>query len=191
MKTPLITDSQSLISAKSRFGHVIPIYDDGFGALFIHRDSMGISGIVRAKTWEDAYEICEDEFFPEASETVDELRAEYNFTREHLKMIHPICSITKSIDYSITRKAESNDYPLRDGQFVEWKTVETPCTDETGWTENALFCEAYGFRPNGVNSKDVLKHGIYVKDLNGDSLDSLTPEMVAEMEIVLQIEESE
>ena len=27
---------------------------------------MGISGIVRAQTWEDAYSICEDEFFPSA-----------------------------------------------------------------------------------------------------------------------------
>jgi len=29
---------------------------------------MGISGIVRAQTWEDAYSICEDEFFPDADD---------------------------------------------------------------------------------------------------------------------------
>jgi hypothetical protein len=55
-----------LVSATSRFGRSIPVYDDGFGSLWIHRDSMGISGIVRAQTWETAYEICEDEFFPAA-----------------------------------------------------------------------------------------------------------------------------
>ena len=72
-----LRDSQSLVGAKNQFGHSIPVYDDGFGACYIHRDSMGISGIVRAQTWEDAYEICEDEFFPEASDTVAEMVAEY------------------------------------------------------------------------------------------------------------------
>lgn len=62
----LITDEQELTGALSRFGHAIRTYDDGFGPLFIHRDSMGISGIVRAQSWEDAYGICEDEFFPSA-----------------------------------------------------------------------------------------------------------------------------
>jgi hypothetical protein len=66
MKSELINDEQRLVSATSRFGHPVKVYDDGFGPLFIHRDSMGISGIVRAQTWEDAYGICEDEFFPSA-----------------------------------------------------------------------------------------------------------------------------
>lgn len=64
----LITDEQSLIGATSRFGSPIPVYDDGYGDLYIHRDSMGISGIVRAQSWEDAYSICEDEFFPAADD---------------------------------------------------------------------------------------------------------------------------
>lgn len=67
-----LTDDKTLVSATSRFGHAIPVYDDGYGPLWIHRDSMGISGIVRAQTWEDAYSICEDEFFP----TADDAEAE-------------------------------------------------------------------------------------------------------------------
>lgn len=35
-------------------------YDDGYGPLWISRNSIGINGIVRARTWEDAYGICED-----------------------------------------------------------------------------------------------------------------------------------
>lgn len=38
-------------------GTEIPCYDDGFGKLYIHRDSISISGIVRAQSWEDAYSI--------------------------------------------------------------------------------------------------------------------------------------
>lgn len=178
----MITDSQSLVSA-SRNGHAIPVYDDGFGPLFIHRDSMGVYGIVRAQTWEDAYGIAEDEFFPEADETVDELRKEYGFRRDHLKIIR---------DASGTeREATLADYPFGETgcSFIRWETRETP--DAEAWTGNELFQEAYGFRPNGANTRDKLNHGIYAKDLNGDALDLLTPALAADLGISLVITENE
>jgi hypothetical protein len=132
-------DNQKLIGAKNRFGHDIPIYDDGFGPLWIHRDSMGISGIVRAQTWEDAYEICKDEFFPSADDE----------------------AFTKSYD-------EMTDH------------------------ERACWDESYGYRPNGRGGPTPDKDkGIYAKDLNGDSLDKLTPQLIQEIEITLQIENEE
>lgn len=190
MKTQpdLISDNQSLVSASMHDGRIqIPVYDDGFGPLFIHRDSMGISGIVRAQTWEDAYSICEDEFFPEASETVEELRAEYNFTRRHAKII-------KTPD-GAEREDTLSDYPFEKTgcSFVRWDTIETPCEDENGWTENELFQEAFGFRPSGRRSmkngkdRDVIGHGIYAKDLNGDCLELLTPSLLSELGITLEI----
>jgi len=190
MKTtsPLITDNQSLIGAATRFGHTIPVYDDGYGPLWIHRNSMGISGIVRAQTFETAYGICEDEFFPEATETLEEIRADYNKRRQHVKMIRT-CAGEREAEYP-------GDYPngkLSDSvDFVGWKTIETPAAEgEEVWSENELFCEAFGFRPNGPNDRDILKHGIYAKDLIGDSLEMLTPELVAALEITLSIEENE
>ena len=63
-----LNDYQTLDAARGRFGHTIPTYDDGWGGLYIVRDSMGIVGIVRAVSWEAAYEIAEDEFFPSAGE---------------------------------------------------------------------------------------------------------------------------
>lgn len=185
----LITNEQRLAGAKSRFGHSIPVYDDGFGSLFIHRDSMGISGIVRAQTWEDAYSICEDEFFPEASETIDELRAEYGFKREHVKIVRdPITGAEREV----TAADYGKEGRLPEGMFLRWETRETPAPD--AWAENELFQEAFGFRPNGVRSvgpdgkpRDKIGHGIYAKDLNGDSLDQLTPELMAELGITLEI----
>ena len=131
----LITDEQSLISA-SRNGYEIAIYDDGYGPLFIHRDSMGISGIVRAQTWEEAYEICEDEFFPAATETHEEWIKEYG----------------------------------------------------ENYTEHVCWQESYGFRGNARAEKDGTQSSIYAKDLNGDYLDRLTPKLLAELEITLNIE---
>ena len=70
MMTTLIPtgDNFALIGAESRFGHPVKVYDDGFGPLWILRDSMGITGIIRAQNWEDAWSISEDEFFPAADE---------------------------------------------------------------------------------------------------------------------------
>lgn len=69
----LISDSQSLNGASYSSGVKIRTYDDGFGGLYVHRDSMGITGIVRAKSWHDAYSICEDELFPTADDAQEEM----------------------------------------------------------------------------------------------------------------------
>jgi hypothetical protein len=129
-------DNQTLISAATRFGNPIPVYDDGYGPLWIHRDSMGISGIVRARTWEDAYGICEDEFFPAATETEAGFVADYG----------------------------------------------------ENFTEDACWQEAYGFRNNSRREADGTLSGLYQKDLNGDSLDRLTPALIEALEITLVIE---
>lgn len=188
----LITDTQCLVSATGRFGYKIATYDDGYGPLWIHRDSMGISGIVRAQTWEDAYGICEDEFFPEADETVEELVKEYGFRRRHKKIIRILATGEE-------REDRHEDYPLDKENpqwaFVRWDLEETP--DPDAWMDNELFQEAFGFRPNGRRSmengvdRDPIGHGIYAKDLNGDALDRLTEEMVKDWEITLQIEDEE
>lgn len=183
-QSDLINDAQSLIGATYGHGNYnLPVYDDGFGPLWIHRDSMGVSGIVRAKSFQDAYEICEDEFFPEADKTVEELIKEYGFKRAHEKMVS---------DGSAVRPARyPADYPngtlAPELTFVHWKTVETP--DPEAWIENEMFQEAFGFRPNGPNERDIQKHGVFAKDLNGDSLELLTAELIEDLYITLNIRE--
>ena len=194
-KTELIKDDELLVKARYIFGQAnIPVYDDGFGPLWIHRNSMGVSGIVRAQTFQDAYGICEDEFFPEADETVKELRKEYGFRRKDEKVIRCDVSIPESARPAqlgaFEKFADYSDYinngRLPEGVFLRWETIETP--DADAWTENELFQEGFGFRPNGANERDALKHGIYSKDLNGDSLDELTSELLERLGIELEIE---
>lgn len=143
MKSQQITlpDDKRLDSATSRFGSSIPVYDDGFGPLWIHRDSMGISGIVRAQTWEDAYSICEDEFFPSG-----------------------------------------------DGDAAEeMAKIEAMPDGEERNHAQACFDEAFGYRGNGRRESDGSTSYIYAKDLNGDSLDPLTDQLVADLGISLSI----
>lgn len=67
-----------LVGAKLEGSGVeLQVYDDGSGPVWVHRNSIGISGVARATTWEDAYSICEDEFFPDCEETEAELIAEF------------------------------------------------------------------------------------------------------------------
>jgi hypothetical protein len=181
-QTELITDEQTLIGASYNSGHPIRIYDDGFGPLWISRDSMGINGIVRAQSWEDAYGICEDEFFPEAQETIEDIVKEYGFKREHVKIVlDPVRG---------ERPVDASDYtPTLNIPFVRWETIETPAPD--AWSENELFCEAFGFRPNGPRVGDTQNHGIYSKDLNGDYLDLLTPALLDELGLRLTIQDEE
>jgi len=173
----IITDEQEFTGATYNSGYKIQTYDDGFGPLWISRNSIGINGIVRARTWEDAYSICEDEFFPEADETIEEIIKTYGFERKHVKIVN---------DGFGERPAKyPEDYPegILKHTFVRWETIDTP--DPEAWMDNGLFQEGFGFRNNGPNSTDVLNHGIYAKDLNGDSLDRLTPELLKELDIVL------
>jgi len=188
--TSLISDSQAIVSAKTRFGHDIPVFDDGYGPLFLHRDSMGISGIVRAQTWEDAYSICEDEFFPEASDKIEEIRNEYNNVQRFAKIVW---------DHAIGREREAvypDDYAtgILDKtklKFLRFDTITTSAPDgEDVWMDNELFQEAFGFRPSGPNQRDTIKHGIYAKDLNGDYLEELTPTLLKELEITLEISDN-
>ena len=140
--TTLISDGQSLIGARSRSDRSIPVYDDGYGKLYVHRDSMGISGIVRAQTWEDAYSICEDEFFPAGDE----------------------------------------------GAGEETLRIEAMPAGEEKNHAQACWDEAYGYRGNSRKESDGPLSFIYARDLNGGYLDLLTPELLARLEITLEIE---
>ena len=191
--TDLISDDQTLVGVKDEFGRAIKFYDDGYGPIFAFRNSMGLVGIVRARTWETAWEICEDEFFPEADETISEIRAQYNFTREHKKVIR--CAIENSETHPQLKPGEkfasSADYTengkLTDGIFLRWETIETHSDDENAFLDNAIFQENFGLRPNGPNGSDKLNHGIYSKDLNGESLDLLTERLKNELGLTLEI----
>lgn len=182
------------MSAKYKSSGVdIHVYDDGFGALYIHRHSIGVSGIVRAMSWEDAYSICEDEFFPEAYETIEEIVKEYGFKRDCRKVVKDDSVLVAVEPLAAGERFAVYPDDYSDGklapEFIRWETIETPEPD--AWPENELFCEGFGFRNNGPNDLDTVKHGIYSKDLNGDSLDRLNQAMLDELGIELTIEYEE
>jgi hypothetical protein len=46
-------------------------WDDGFGPLWIMRNSISVDGIVRADTWENAYQACVDEILADGEHELD------------------------------------------------------------------------------------------------------------------------
>jgi hypothetical protein len=76
----MIRDDQRLLGAYGRHGDGIPTSDDGFGGLWVYYDSMGVAGVVRARTWEDAYEAVEDDILQPIAE--DEVHEAYGFEGE-------------------------------------------------------------------------------------------------------------
>lgn len=173
----LINDTQSLISAKTRFGYTIKTYDDSYGPLFIARNSIGIYGIVRAQTWEDAYSICEDELFDEATDTAEEMEKEFSTQylsgRELWFHENPDKTWKDWDKFSDNEKIAIYSAGGKDVPFD---------SSNGGFTDHPCWQEAYGFRPNG---------GIYAKDINGDYLDKLTPELLEDLQITLEIEDNE
>lgn len=70
-------DDTCLVSAHSRFGNLIKTYDNGYGPLWIYFTSTGVTGIIRAESFEKAYECILDEILEPIPE--EELPEAYGF----------------------------------------------------------------------------------------------------------------
>ena len=128
----MITDEQNIKRIVSQYGREIRFWDDGFGPLWVYRESLGRLGYVRALTWEEAYECVLDEILDPIP--VSELHEAYGF----------------------------------DSQAEFEEAVNTR-------PETMELCEGYQYQSNSTGT------GIVAIDLNGESLDLLTPELLSQI----------
>lgn len=170
VKPSEITDDDTIISVTNRFDRSLPLHDEGWGKLYIHRDSMGISGIVRASSWGDAYSICEDEFFQKV--TNDEaLCFEYDYSTIYISGFE----LWKHNNNKTW--ADWMELSEEERRFAHRQHCDIPFDSSDGkFTEHPNWQEAYGFCPSG---------GIYHKDLNGDYLNPLMDEDAEELELTI------
>ena len=180
IENQLINDELEFVGA-TRNGHPIKTYDDTWGELYISRDSMGINGIVRAASWEDAYSICEDEFFREVTaEEMAEFEKEYSTVYASGRELWKFETGLSDVVWfnALTKEEKGRYFPGREIPFD---------SAEGGWSEHPCWQEAYGFMGNAGKEGT----GIYHRDLNGDYLDVLTPDLAAELEITIETGEYE
>lgn len=171
MNKELITDEQALTGATTRFGTPIRTYDDGFGPLWVYRTSLGITGVVRAETWEGAYSCVLDEILtPIPDEDVIEAYGFYVLPQD-------VFHREESKEWYAMRNAGENL-----ATFDTEQEAIKYCQD-TMAREECDLVEGYQYQDNATGS------GIVSTDLNGESLGLLTPETTQELEISLQLED--
>lgn len=70
----VIADEERLEGATyGRFGekYALPVWDEGFGPLWVYFETLGPVGVVRAKTWEEAWECVVDEIMADVDDEAD------------------------------------------------------------------------------------------------------------------------
>lgn len=184
----MISDNQTLKSAKSEFGHDIKVYDDGFGPLWIYQESSGLVGIVRASSYEDAWDCILDEILtPVAS---DELRDSpedfYVCERDY----H--CPAPKDYDKGLCLCSLAEHSEAR--RCWKCRQLYTPdqqkaCNCAYPITSRPVYltlAEGFHYMPNASGTS-----GIVSEDLNGSSLRELDDELQELLKISLTIEDEE
>lgn len=152
----------------TRGGNPIRYYDDGIGTLWIMRDTMGIVGIVRAQSMQDAYDIVSDEFrLPIAQEDVPD--AYGAFDKLHAALVARGHADTPQLRGKCSRLA-----PL----YFRLCTYDA---NSRGAWDNWELQEGYEYQSNATGT------GIVAIDLNGEALDPLTPALAAHLNITIHI----
>ena len=169
----MINDTQSLVGARQsrawdEYGTPIMIYDDGFGPLWIYREAGGLQGIVRAQSWESAYEICQDEIMTRVPQ--DEVIEAYGFY---------VLNTSKPGNPGFQARSPIGELLA---EFNTRDEAEKYCLDTIGREECELV-EGYEYQPNATGT------GLVSFDLNGQSLVQLTSKLAERLEIRIQVEE--
>lgn len=146
----------------------IKYYDNGYGTLWVMRDTTGIVGIVRAQTYQDAYECVGDELkrpidpsdVPDAYDAFDKFY-DWLLSKGHLPT-------------NRTREFACRYAP----QFF---AISTHRANETGAWDDWELGEGYEYQSNASGT------GIVSIDLNGESLEPLTGEEMERLEIEMVV----
>jgi hypothetical protein len=171
----VISDEQTLIGATTEYGTPIKVYDDGFGLLWVYRESLGITGIVRAMSYEAAWDCVLDEILtPITEEDIIEAYGFYTLPSD-------LFNRTDSKYWTALRDTDERN-GVKLAKFKTEKEAIEYCKFIMAEEESELI-EGYKYQPNATDS------GIVSIDLNGNYLDKLTPELVEELGIQLSIED--
>ena len=175
-----MNDELTLVGARTKYGTQLHVYDDGFGPVWLYREADGLTGVVRARTWESAYEICQDEIMTLVPE--DEVHEAYGlYTITHNNKIY-LCP-DMELPSTVTRwESFNNEIPGRVviGWFNTMHQVRRAC--ERIIEDNELdLIDGYEYQPNATGT------GIVSTCLNGQELEPLTADLRSELGITLQV----
>jgi len=186
----MINDDQTLVGAYTTdvLGkrHPLKIYDDSWGSLWVYGEACGAliypRGVVRAQSFESAYEICQDEIMSRVPEE-DLLDAYGLYVLEH-KGFYYLCPDFDTLnDYGwyetfgglIPTRWVIDRFVTREGTEFEGRRLIAK--------HELDLVEGYEYQSNATGT------GIVTYDLNGQRLEELTPEVADRLGITIQVTE--
>ncbi len=189
----MITDEQELVKVTNQWGREQKIYDDGFGSLWAYRESLGIVGIVRAQTYEAAWDCVLDEILtPVPIADITESPDDYYVCERDYHCGAPkkydegrcLCSLAQYSEFRICWKCNVDSRRV----FPNHNPRVCKCQDPVDLEHEVslTLAEGYEYMPNFGDTS-----GIVATDLNGNALDRLTPKLVAELELTVTVQECE
>lgn len=169
-------DEQTLRGARTEHGTQIPTYDDGSGPVWLYREAGGLVGVVRARTWEDAYEICQDEIMTRVDE--GEVIEAFGFYVMHHNDRFWACP---DVEVGDARWQTFDQIPSREvlGSWRARGNAVQACFNVIREEELDLV-GGYEWQPNATGT------GIVSIDLNGQDLQLLTDELREQLGITLE-----
>ncbi len=184
----MIKDSQTLKSAKSEFGHDIKVYDDGFGPLWVYQESLGVVGLVRALSYEEAWDSVLDEILtPVPSDELRDFPGDFYVCGRDYHCPAPkiysrgVCLCSLAVHSEARRCWKCKQFHTPDQQKA-CNCTELKSLDPVYLT----LAEGLHYMPNASGTS-----GIVSEDLNGSHLSELTDELQESLKISLTIEDEE
>lgn len=165
-----LEDYETIVSAKMWRGygwHELPIYDDGYGPLWIAGQEFGPTMLIRAQSFQDAWEIWIDE-----SPTIPEedLPEAYG-----LRSQAEMDAISACVDGSSTKNQRETVREIIERDECTWngRTPETP--DEVD--EFPLLIEGYEYQSNATGTGIVdVGHYAWLREIEESDVLSITVE---------------
>ena len=157
-----MNDTIMLHAACSIYGNPIRTYDNAGSDMFLFRDAGGITGLVKADSWEEAYEIVEDEILQPIEES--DIPLAYGFW---------IGSITEN-HYDLIDETNSGKCL---GSYKTAQEARTRAYARIQACERDL-AEGYSYQANATGT------GIVCHDLNGEELREIDTATLPDLDII-------
>jgi len=156
-----------LIGATNAFGHPMRTYDDG-GPLWYYEDADGLTAIIAAQSWEDAYSIMEDEF-------LCRVPMEYVHEAYGLYLLSPCLAFNpERITWDVCDDVENTRTSFQS------ETLAKAYINELMQSDRDLV-EGYGYQSNSTDS-GIIEYCQY-----GERLVPVTQTLLSERGITLQV----
>lgn len=187
----MITDEQELVSVTNQWGREQKIYDDGFGPLWVYRESLGVMGIVRAQSYESAWDCVLDEILaPVPSDEITESPDDFYVCERDYHCGAPknysegkcLCSLAEHSEFRECWRCRQQPHRARiEG---DWDHEYLGCTERKALANEVYLglAEGYEYQPNSGGTS-----GIVGTDLNGNALDVLTKDLAEHLELTVVV----